>query len=185
VPPQASIEGVNGHPQLYTLDCEARSAVDLAGYFGIEINEKDFLRKLPKSDNPETGFVGNYRDPRGQLPPDSYGVYASPVAKLLRQYGLNAHASKNMDFERLQAEITAGRPVMAWVIGNVWPGYAVEYVTPDGETVIVASYEHTVIVTGYDESTVSVVDGDLVYQRTLDEFLASWEVLGNMAITVE
>jgi len=185
LPEQASIDGVNGHPQLYTLDCEARSAVDLLAFFGIDINEKEFLRNLPKSDNPETGFVGNYRDPRGQLPPDSYGVYASPVAKLLRKYGLNAHASENLSFERIRAEISSGRPVMVWVIGNIWPGYPVEYITPDGETVIVASYEHTVIVTGYDESTVSVVDGDLVYRSPLDEFLASWSVLQNMAITVD
>ena len=185
LPPQASIDGVNGHPQLYTLDCEARSAVDLAAFFGIDINEKDFLHNLPKSDNPETGFVGDYHDPRGQLPPDSYGVYANPVAKLLRHYGVKAHAFKNLSFERMQAEIASGRPVMAWVIGNIWPGFPVEYITPDGETVIVASYEHTVIVTGYDEFTVTVVDGDLVYQRTLDDFLTSWGVLQNMAITVE
>ncbi len=185
LPPQASIDGIVGHPQLYTLDCEARSAVDLAAFFGVEINEKDFLHNLPKSDNPETGFVGDYRDPRGQLPPDSYGVYAGPVAKLLRQFGLKASASQNMSFERLQSEIASGRPVMTWVIGNIWPGVPVEYITPDGETIIVANYEHTVIVTGYDESTVSVVDGDLVYLRSQDEFLASWGVLQNMAITIE
>jgi uncharacterized protein YvpB len=185
LPSEATVDGVTGHPQLYNLDCEARSAVDLASFFGTDINEKDFLRKLPKSDNPETGFVGNYRDPKGQLPPDSYGVYAEPVAKLLRKYGIKAHASKDLSFERLQAEIASGRPVMAWVIGNVWQGYAVEYVTPDGMTVIVANFEHTVIVTGYDESSVSVIDGDLSYQRPLDEFLASWAVLQNMAIIVE
>ena len=185
LPPQVSIEGVAGHPQLYTLDCEARSAVDLAAFFGVDINENNFLHNLPKSDNPETGFVGNYRDPRGQLPPDSYGVYAGPVAALLRQYGLKAHASQNLSFEHLQAEIASGRPVMAWVIGNIWPGVPVEYTAPDGSTIIVASFEHTVIVTGYDESSITVVDGDLVYQRSMDEFLASWGVLQNMAITIE
>jgi uncharacterized protein YvpB len=185
LPSQASIDGVNGHPQLYTLDCEARSAVDLAAFFGVDLNEKDFLRNLPKSDNPETGFVGDYRDPRGQLPPNSYGVYSSPVAKLLRQYGVKSHAYKNLSFEHLQAEIAGGRPVMVWVIGNIWSGVPVEYITPDGETVIVASFEHTVILTGYDEYSVSVIDGDLVYQRPLNEFLASWGVLQNMAITVD
>jgi hypothetical protein len=61
----------------------------------------------------------------------------------------------------------------------------VEYTAQDGSTIIVASFEHTVIMTGYDESTVSVVDGDLLYQRPMDEFLASWGVLQNMAITIE
>ena len=183
-PAEASVDGVVGHTQLYTLDCEARSAVDLAAFFGVDIDEKEFLRKLPKSDNPEDGFVGDYRDPTGQLPPQSYGVYSKPVAALLRAYGLQAHAKKDFAWEKVQAEIAAGRPVMVWIIGNTWPGYAIDYTTPDGQTTYVANYEHTGIVTAYDETTVTIVDGNLTYQRTLEEFLQSWDVLHNMAITV-
>jgi uncharacterized protein YvpB len=175
---------VVGHAQLYTLDCEGRSAVDLAGFFGVNINEKDFLGKLPKSDNPEDGFVGDYRGPEGQLPPQSYGVYSKPVAALLRDYGLQAHAKKDFAWENLQTEIVAGRPVMVWIIGNVWPGYAQDYTTPDGQTTYVAHYEHTAIVTAYDETTVTIVDGAMTYQRTLAEFLQSWGVLHDMAVTV-
>jgi len=175
---------VVGHPQLYTLDCEARSAVDLAAFFGVEIDERDFLSKLPKSDNPEDGFVGDFRGPTGQIPPQSYGVYVKPVAALLRDYGLHAHAKTDYAWENLQAEIAAGRPVMVWIIGNTWPGYAVEYTTPDGQTTFVANFEHTGIVTAYDETTVTIVDGDLTYWRTQEEFLQSWSVLHNMAVTV-
>ena len=183
-PAEASVDRVVGHAQLYTLDCEGRSAVDLAGFFGVNINEKDFLGKLPKSDNPEDGFVGDYRGPEGQLPPQSYGVYSKPVAALLRDYGLQAHAKKDFAWENLQTEIVAGRPVMVWIIGNVWPGYAQDYTTPDGQTTYVAHYEHTAIVTAYDETTVTIVDGAMTYQRTLAEFLQSWGVLHDMAVTV-
>jgi len=172
-PAEASVEGVVGYAQLYTLDCEARSAVDLAAFFGVVIDEKNFLNKLPKSDNPEDGFVGNYRGPTGQLPPQSYGVYSKPVAALLRNYGLRAHAKKDFAWENLQAEIAAGRPVMVWIIGNTWPGYTVDYTTPDGQTTYVANYEHTAIITAYDETTVTILDGRITYRRTLKEFQQS------------
>jgi len=183
-PEEAYVEGVVGHAQIYSLDCEARSAVDLATFYGVEINERDFLANLPKSDNPEDGFVGNFNGATGRLPPESYGVYAKPVASLLRSYGLHAHAKAGYSWGSLKAEIAAGRPVMVWIIGNTWPGYAVDYTTPDGQETIVANYEHTGIVTGYDLDTVTLVDGDMTYQRTIEEFRQSWGVLQNMAITV-
>jgi uncharacterized protein YvpB len=183
-PADASIDRVVGHAQLYTLDCEARSAVDLAAFFGVDIDERDFLSSLPKSDNPDDGFVGDFRGPVGQIPPLSYGVYAKPVAAVLRDYGLQAHAKRNYTWGSLKAEIAAGRPVMVWIIGNTWPGYAVEYTTPDGQTIDVASFEHTGIVVAYDEETVTIIDGAMMYQRTLEEFKQSWGVLNNMAITI-
>jgi uncharacterized protein YvpB len=185
LPAEAYVDGLVGHAQLFTLDCEARSAVDLAAFFGVVINEKDFLDKLPRSDDPNAGFVGSYRDPRGQLPPDSYGVYARPVAKLLKHYGIKAQNWTDLSWESIQAEISEGRPVMVWVIGNTWPGIAVEYTASNDNTSLVARFEHTVIVVGYTETSVTLVDGDLVYNRTLDEFEQSWGVLNRMAITVQ
>lgn len=183
-PSQAQIEGVYGYAQSFNLDCEARSAVDLAAYFGLNIGLMDFLDALPRSDDPEVGFVGRYTDPRGQIPPNSYGVHAGPVADLLRQYGLNAEAVKNSSWERLRAEIASGRPVMVWVINNTLPGWPVSYTASSGNTTTVAHFEHTVILTGYSPRLVTILDGDLVYQRTISQFLESWAVLENMAVLV-
>ena len=69
-----------------------------------------------------------------------------------------------------------------WVTGHVSRGKAVDYVTADGQTVIVAPYEHTAIVVGYTTDSVSVLDGSRIYSRPLSKFLESWAVLGNMAI---
>jgi uncharacterized protein YvpB len=187
IPPIDSVNLiVNGHPQTYMLDCESRSAVDLAGYFGIQIDETEFLNQLPGSDDPSEGFVGNYWDPLGQLPPNSYGVYAGPVAAVLRSYGLNAAERYGMTWDELKSELLASHPVMVWVIGNVVPGYPVSYTASNGHTTTVASYEHTVIISGFDASYVTVVDpdGGYVYLRTINQFVDSWAVLGNMAITV-
>jgi uncharacterized protein YvpB len=183
-PPEAAqINGVIGHPQLSTLDCEARSAVDVADFLGYSIDEGDFLNGMPHSDDRDEGFVGNYWDPRGMLPPNSYGVYAGPVASLLHGYGVSAQSVKGMSFGDLQAEIASGRPVMVWVVGNVVSGDPVSYTASNGNTTTVVRYEHTVIVVGYQPSYISIVDGSMYYNRAVSTFLNSWAALGNMAVT--
>ncbi len=186
LPSEVYITDISGKAQFANLDCEDRTAVDLAAYFGFSIPEKDFLALLPRSDNPNEGFVGSIYDEEGQIPPASYGVHAAPVAALLRAYGLNAWDQYNLSFEELQREIAVGKPVMVWVIGNVWAGYGnTTFTTTNGETVMVAHWEHTVLVIGYDPEHVTILDGDMVYERPIANFLSSWSVLGNMAIILE
>ncbi len=186
LPSEAYVSGVTGHAQALPLSCEARSAVDWARFFGISIAELDFQHALPRTKNPNTGFVGNPNGERGQIPPASYGVHAPPVAALLRTYGVSAQSYYGYAWKDIRAEIAAGRPVIAWVIGNVWTGYrGIAYTAPDGETVTVAQYEHTVIVIGYSPDTVTVVDNDLVYSVPLARFLRSWGVLGDMVVAAQ
>jgi uncharacterized protein YvpB len=181
LPSETYISGVVGYSQALPLTCEARSAVDWARFFGISIRELDFQYALPVTDNPNTGFVGDPRNGRGQVPPASYGVYPPPVAALLRSYGVPAQSYAGYDWQDIRREIAAGRPVIAWVIGNVWSGYSGQvYTASDGETVVVAPYEHTVIVIGYSPNSVTVVDNELVYTVPLARFLDSWGVLGNL-----
>lgn len=182
LPASAYIDGVTGYAQSHTLTCESRSAVDWARYFGVEIAEMDFQAGLPLSDNPEVGFVGNIDGNHGQIPPAAYGVHASPVAELLRDYDLSASAVKGYSFEKLKKQIARGNPVMVWIIGNVWYGEPVEYIANDGSVVTVAHFEHTAIVVGYDEYGLTFVDNNLLYWRSTQAFLDSWAVLGNMAI---
>lgn len=176
------IGNITGYPQSYNLSCESRSAVDWARYFGISIGESEFLNALPSSDDPNRGFVGSVYDLPGQIPPNGYGVHADPVAALLRAFGLPAEAFYRMTAEDFKNEINHGKPVIAWVISNTLPGYGVTYTTQNGDDVIVAPNEHTVIVIGYDPTGVTILDGGLVYWRSWDTFFASFGVLGNMAI---
>ena len=174
---------VSGRGQALPLDCESRSAVDWAGYFGASIDELAFFGRLPVSDDPDVGFVGNVYGAWGQIPPAAYGVHADPVAALLNQYGVQARAAHGLSWESVQAEIDADRPVLVWVVGHVWNGTPVNYTAPStGRTTVVAAQEHTVIVVGYGADTVTVLDGWSTYTRTRAEFMASWGVLGNMAI---
>jgi uncharacterized protein YvpB len=104
------------------------------------------------------------------------------VARLLRDHGLPAESVRYSEWDVVRAEIAAGRPVIAWVTGHVEEGEGVTYTAGDGRRTIVARFEHTVIVIGYDEDSVLVVDGANTYRRPLDRFLASWGALRNMAI---
>jgi uncharacterized protein YvpB len=184
LPGSASVSGVVGHPQGHSLSCEARSAVDWMAFWGFSASEDDFLSQLPRSDNPDRGFVGHVNDTWGSIPPHSYGVHAGPVAAVLRAYGLAAEAQRDLAWDDLRTEIAAGRPVIVWVIGQMWPGTPRPYTDEDGHNTIVASFEHTMILTGYDEAYVYVVDAFSGLNETFDlqAFLDSWSVLGNMAV---
>ncbi|MGB9586198.1 MAG: C39 family peptidase, partial [Anaerolineales bacterium] len=132
IPPRASITAIQSHPQTFSLSCESRSAVDWAAYFGVKVKEKKFLRALPRSDNPDEGFVGNPKDPWGGIPPASYGVHATPVAKLLNRLGVPAVARKGISWREVRKEIASGRPVIVWVVGQMWKGQRVIYHLKDG-----------------------------------------------------
>lgn len=183
-PASAMIDGFVGYPQSFNLDCETRSAVDLAAYFGVPIDAMTFLTSLPKSDDPNEGFVGNYWDERGGLPPRGYGVYEAPVANLLSAFGLPSIGVTNFSWDGIKAQVAAGKPVMTWVIGNTTSGVPQSYTPSNGRTTTVAKWQHTVVVVGYDETagTVTLQDGGMRYTRSIQTFLDSWAILGNRAI---
>ncbi len=183
LPPSAMILGITGHEQTYELGCEASAAVDWAGYYDVLIYESTFQFELPLSDNPELGFVGNVTtDGWGQIPPDAYGVHAPPVAELLRKYGLPAVAVKGMTLEDVKAELAEGDPIIVWVIGNMVYSSPVKVYDKEGTAVMVAPYEHVVILVGYDETTITYINNGFFYSVPTDVFLTSWGVLGNMAV---
>jgi uncharacterized protein YvpB len=176
------IYGITGHKQYFKLGCEAAATRDWAWYFGVDINEFEFQNKLPLSDNPEVGFVGSVNSKWGQAPPYAYGVHAGPVAQLLQDYGMPATAIKDFSLTLLKQQIAADRPVVVWVIGNVVGGVPYEYTAKDGQKVIVAAYEHVVIVTGYNKTHIRYLNNEKIFEAPTEVFLNSWKVLGNMAL---
>ena len=185
LPAIVEIQGIQGTHQTYELGCEANCAAQMARFFGILINEREFQAALPLTDNPDTGFVGQVEGWWGAIPPASYGVHAEPVAAELRNFGLNAKAHRQYSMAEIRQEIAAGRPVMVWVIGGVRQGRATTYTAADGSVITVAPYEHTVLITGYGPDYFTFLDGQQVYQRSLSQFADSWQVLENMAVTID
>ena len=182
IPAQHYIRNISGHRQYFPLGCEASAARDWANYFGKDFNEFEFQYKLPISDNPDLGFVGNVNSAWGQVPPYAYGVYAGPVADLLNAYGIQAKAYKGYSLDQIKTNIAGDKPVIAWVIGNVVGGVPAEYTDSHGNKTIVAAYEHVVIVTGYNADHVRYMTNGRFYETPNNVFLNSWGVLGNMVI---
>ena len=182
LPLTASISGLYGSPMLYTLDCESQSAVDFARFFGVSINELDFISRLPLSDDPEEGFVGEINGAMGQFPPSDYGVHAKPIAKLLREYGVNAKAVRGWDLDKIRYEIASGRPVIAWIVNLPFEIDSKEYTASNGNTTRVARFEHTWIITGYNMNVFTVVDSEWTYNVKISTFQQRWDALGNQAI---
>jgi LysM repeat protein len=106
------------------------------------------------------------------------------VAQTLREFGLEAEAHDQLTWDDLRIEIDAGRPVIVWIIGQMWSGKSVKYEAPDGSSSIVAPFEHTMLLVGYSPGSVQVVDAYTGQYQTykLSTFLNSWAVLGNMAV---
>ncbi len=176
------ITNITGHRQVYALGCEASAAVDWANYFGVPILEYNFQIKLPHSDNPDYGFVGDVNSLWGQIPPFAYGVYADPVADLLVEYGLPARSVKDYSLDQVKQKLSESKPVIVWVIGKMEWSKPVEFIDSQGHSVMVAPYEHVVILTGYDENTIRFMSNGNFYDVPNETFLRSWSVLGNMAI---
>ncbi len=186
LPSEHYIWDIRGHHQYFPIGCEAAAAKDWAAYFNVEINEFNFQYQLPSADNPDFGFVGNVDDPWGQVPPFSYGVHAIPVANTLRSlYGLKAKAVKGFTLQQLKEQVSADKPVMVWVIGNMVGGVPYTYQDKQGRTVTVAAYEHIAIVTGFKRDSIRYMNNGKFYDIPNPNFENSWKVLGNMAILLE
>jgi uncharacterized protein YvpB len=184
--PSSAWVPVKGQPQTYNLSCESRSAVDVAGYWGVTVNELDLLDSLGISDNPHIGFVGDVTMPPGSLPPYGYGVYAEPVAAALRAYGLDAQPVYNLGLDGLKAELVAGRPVLVWATYGMALYEPLEWSSRDGRVSTVVPYMHTFVVTGFDETYIVVLDAfDATVQRyPFSTFLQAWTLLDQMAVLV-
>jgi uncharacterized protein YvpB len=181
-PAEHYIRQISGHKQYFSLGCEAAVAKDWANYLGFDFNEFEFQFRLPLSDNPDLGFVGDVNAPWGQVPPYGYGVHAGPIADLLNAYGIPAKAYKGYTLDQIKAQIAAGKPVIAWVIGNVVGGVPYVYTDKKGNQVTVAAYEHVVILTGYNEDHIRYMTNGRFYETPNEVFLNSWGVLGNMVV---
>ena len=184
--PESHYITISGHEQAYPLSCEAVAAVDWAAFFGLDIYEYDFQMALPLSDNPDYGFCGDvFYDKWGQIPPYAYGVHAGPVADLLVKYGLPAKMITGWTLEQVKQKLAEDKPIMVWVIGNMEYSVPVLYTDTEGRKVRVAAYEHSVILTGYDENTIRYMNNGRFFDVPSEVFLTSWGVLNNMGIVHE
>jgi uncharacterized protein YvpB len=186
LPSSHYIWNILGHRQFFSIGCEASAADDWAKYFGVEVNEFAFQVRLPISDNPDLGFVGDVNGPWGQVPPYAYGVHAGPVAQVLTDYyGMNAVGMKGFTTRELKEQIAADKPVITWVVANCTWSEPYEYTDMAGNKVVTAPYEHVVIVTGYNETSIRYMNNGKFFDIPTEYFERTWSVLGNMVVYLD
>lgn len=177
---------VKGRAQRRNLSCESRSACDLLAHYGIQVDEETFFARLPKSDNPDYGFVGDVNGPTGQLPPQGYGVHEQPIATTLTSFGLEATAFRRPEMTDLHAHIWSNRPVIVWATSTLRPGTPVTLRDGAGREFQAVRGEHTYIAVGWDavRGRIELLDAATGKRKlvSLERFEAAWDSLGNRAV---
>ncbi len=177
--------------------CEVTSLAMLMNFKGISVSKMTLAKEIDKDEtkferkngkiyygNPNTGFVGDME----RLENYGYGVYHKPIHRLLTTYlPYSSLDLTGTSFEDLLFFVNKGTPL--WVIINTQykplPLSSFEtWHTPAGEVKITYS-EHSVLVTGYDESYIYFNDplGEKD-KAPRAEFIAAWEQMGSQAVTI-
>jgi len=176
---------LSGHAQRHSLSCEARAGCDLLAAHRIRAAEDEFLARLPRSSNPEEGFVGDVDGPGGRLPPEGYGVHAPPVAATLRSFGLSARAERGRDLAWLRAEVEAGRPVLVWLTPACRGSRRVTLRDASGRPFVAVPWEHAALVIGDRPGRIVYLDPAAGEAREADDvsFDAAWALFDRAAVS--
>ena len=182
---QRGLEALEGRPQARRLTCESRAAADLLAYHGRPASEAEVFAQIPRSDNPDVGFVGDPDEEPGGLPPHGYGVHAAPVAAALRALGMDAQAVSGRDLAWLREETDEGRPVLVWITGSCTPSSASALVDGGGRPFRAVRWEHVVLVLRV-RAGVLVLDPATGHRVTFDpiEFDEAWALFDRAAVSV-
>lgn len=157
-----SVPEYNQHPD-YPTGCESASLYMLLKYYGIDVTMEQIVEELEKGPlpyqkngitygaNPEKEFVGNPKNS------NSYGVFNEPIRKVAEKFKSGAKTKINASFHDIDEIISNGNPVIAWYTTNIENGitYKREWFDYEtGELVRWPSYEHAVVIYGYDNDNI-------------------------------
>jgi len=169
--------------QDYSLTCESSAASMVANFYGVPLSEGEIIAALPRDENPNLGFRGRLDGAPGGLV--DYGVYAEPIRKILTAHGLEATPIEG-GVDGIRRALDRRHPVIAWITFKLRVEQPVEIALSSGEKVKMVNYEHTVVVTGYNEQGFWVndpYDGLEHFYATAD-FARAFGYLDNMALEV-
>lgn len=189
----------NDSPSLPT-GCEATALTIALQYDGFSAEKTDIAKTyLPKMLFYTLNDIYYGGDFRYVFPGDpttayGYGCYAPAIVATANAYFTaqkNASYAENLSgtsFEDLFPYIAAGRPVVFWGTTEMKePETGGSWTTPEGDTATWISYEHCLVLTGYDKDagTVSVADplrGNVTYD--LDLVVQRYNQMGKQAVII-
>jgi len=171
------------YKQAHSLTCESSAASMAANFYRIPLSEAEIIAALPRDDNPNLGFRGRLDGVPGGL--TDYGVYAEPIREVLIANGLEVTYIEN-GLEGVERALDRRHPVIAWVTYRLRRQQPVEITLNTGQKVKMVNYEHTVVVTGYNQEGFWVndpFDGQEYFYSSTD-LARAFGYLDNMALEV-
>lgn len=190
---QLDVEPLMQNPELPT-GCEITSLTCLLNYLGFpadkEMMADTYLDYVLENGTDYTFFEKYIGNPYS----DGYGCYSPVIVKAATEYLADQNSSlepvnlSGSTKEELFSVIASGHPIVIW--GTVYNQYHDSYLawtTPDGEDVYWNTYEHCMLLTGYDtiSSTVTVCDplrGEVQYD--LEQFFYIYDDMYQQAMTI-
>lgn len=174
--------------------CEVTALTMVLKAWGIDADKMDLAARVEKVPylvnglygNPNTGFVGDMYVSANP----GYGVYHAPVARLANAIAPGRVVDlTGKSFDEILLQVAARRPV--WIITNATfvPRPAADFKTWPTATgdVQITWHEHSVVITGYDPTTILVNDplaGAANRRLPRAAFRAAWEQMGKQAIVI-
>jgi uncharacterized protein YvpB len=180
--------------------CEVTSLAMLLEDAGVQADKLTLAKQIKKDPtpfqrkngkvyfgNPNDGFVGDMYS----LTTPGLGVYHKPIKQLADMYLPDRIIDlTGSDFSVLQQYLSKGAPI--WIITNSTykklPESAFrEWETPSGP-IKITYYEHSVVITGYDQDFIYFNDpltGKKNTKAPKKDFLDAWVQMGRQAITYQ
>lgn len=189
---------INQLPEL-PRGCEVTSLAMLLQYADVDVDKMTLAKQINKDSTPYRSANGKiyYGHPNDGFIGDMYslsspglGVYHKPIAALAEKYLPDSIVDfTGSDFEEIKKHLSNNQPV--WVITNSTFKKLPEsqfrtWHTPSG-TVKITYSEHSVLITGYDETSIYFNDpltGEKNKKAPIKDFEESWVQMGSQAITI-
>lgn len=189
--PTSYILSITSRKQVFNLSCEFAAAAAIIyhykndEFFSLKNElaaEKALIAKIPPSFNPNIGVrMGSNATESAEAVyenlnqrfggTDYYGVHAPPFIDLFWQYGLLAKPIQKGNIEGVRKAIFSGHLVMAWIhVGygkTVDPDLIGVDVALSYGTMPVVKGEHVVLIYGYNQDGVFIMDPGIGQNRFL------------------
>jgi LysM repeat protein len=176
--------GVPSALEEWPVASEVAAAALATTYWGSAVAFDELLAAIPVADNPHEGFRGAYTGMWGST--DDYGVYSGPLATALQSFGLAADAFyADGDAAALTSRIDSGAPVLVWITFQLTPQER-NVVENEGGRYSLIAEQHAVLVYGYDDAGVMIVDvsDGLYHHYAWDDFMTSWNLFDGMGLAI-
>ncbi|WP_125711985.1 C39 family peptidase [Companilactobacillus kedongensis] len=155
----AGVPLISQRPELPN-GCEITAVTMMLQYAGANVNKMQLAYEMPRSSDPNYGYMGQ--------PWDSTGVtiFPSALMRLVEKYAGSAKNLSGQGLDAIKYQISIGHPVVTW---HTLHGFLY----------------HALTVTGYDSNYIYYNDCWLnqSMQMGINEFISNWNTQNRMAIS--